>query len=630
MLVLNQNYEPLNVCNLPRAFRLVFGEKAEVIEYDHQVVRTPRTEFRAPSVIRLQYLIRRPRPRVKLSRREVFARDRHTCQYCGRQTHDLTLDHVMPRHRGGSHTWENLVTACKGCNHRKGGKTLDEARLRLSKAAARAAQRHLLAVHAVPRRRAQRRVADVPLPGAELTESGRASAEVAVDIPAAIPASVHQLLATLWDAGHAAYVVGGSLRDALLGVTPKDWDLATSAVPEATLAAFPEAVYENAFGTVAVATDDPDVGEVEITTFRSDHDYADFRRPHRIEFTDSIEADLARRDLTVNAMAWGAPAGAAPAFVDPFGGADDLGARVLRAVGDPLVRFEEDALRMLRTVRLSATLDFAIEPATLAAIQARADLVKHLSGERIAAELTALLAAPTPSIGLRALADLGLIAPFSPELAAQRGIPQNKIEGDDLWDHTMRAVDGAVTEPSYIRLAAMVHDIGKPATMADGQFLGHDVAGAAMAGALLDRLRWRRDERDRVVHIVRHHMYGYVPSWSDAAVRRFIVKVGQDALDDLFLLREADNVGSGRDREGGGLAEIRARVAAQLAAGVPLRLDDLAIDGRDVMQALALAPGPEVGRILDALLERVIGDPVLNTRDRLLKLARMVHAELTP
>ena len=131
VLVLNQNYEPLNVCNLPRAFRLVFGEKAEVIEYDHQVIRTPRTEYRAPSVIRLQHLIRRPRPRVKLSRREVFARDRHTCQYCGRQAHDLTLDHIVPRHRGGGHTWENLVTACKPCNHRKGGKTLEEARLRL-------------------------------------------------------------------------------------------------------------------------------------------------------------------------------------------------------------------------------------------------------------------------------------------------------------------------------------------------------------------------------------------------------------------------------------------------------------------------------------------------------------------
>ena len=133
VLVLNQNYEPLNVCNLPRAFRLVFGEKAEIIEYDHQVIRTPRTEYHAPSVIRLQYQVRRPRPRVKLSRREIFARDRHTCQYCGRQSHDLTLDHIVPRHRGGGHSWENLVTACKGCNHRKGGKNLEQTRMRLAR-----------------------------------------------------------------------------------------------------------------------------------------------------------------------------------------------------------------------------------------------------------------------------------------------------------------------------------------------------------------------------------------------------------------------------------------------------------------------------------------------------------------
>jgi 5-methylcytosine-specific restriction endonuclease McrA len=131
VLVLNQNYEPLNVCNLPRAFRLLFGEKAEVIEFDHQVIRTPRTEYRAPSVIRLQHHVKRPRPRVKLTRREVFARDHYTCQYCGRQSHDLTLDHVTPRHRGGGHTWDNLVAACKPCNHRKGGKLLGEVRLRL-------------------------------------------------------------------------------------------------------------------------------------------------------------------------------------------------------------------------------------------------------------------------------------------------------------------------------------------------------------------------------------------------------------------------------------------------------------------------------------------------------------------
>ena len=260
VLVLNQNYEPLNVCNLPRAFRLVFGDKAEVIEYDHQVIRTPRTEYRAPSVIRLQYLIRRPRPRVKLSRREVFARDRHTCQYCGRQTHDLTLDHVVPRHRGGRHSWENLVTACKTCNHRKGGKLLDEARLRLHREPhePRSDIYSLFTPYLADERNDAWRI--VPVPGPELTSAGVAEA---------IPASVQGLLRTLWADGHAAYVVGGSLRDVLLGRAPEDWDLATSALPERTQSLFPAARYENAFGTVAVDSDDPDVGDVEITTLRS-------------------------------------------------------------------------------------------------------------------------------------------------------------------------------------------------------------------------------------------------------------------------------------------------------------------------------------------------------------------------
>ncbi len=281
-----------------------------------------------------------------------------------------------------------------------------------------------------------------------------------------MPAHVHDLLRTLWSNGYAAYVVGGSVRDALMGRDADDWDLATSALPDQTLALFPDvALYENEFGTVAVRPSGVD-DEVEITTFRSDHDYADFRRPHHVEFSDSIELDLARRDATVNAMAWGAPAGGptpeAPAhLVDPFGGRADLAARTLRAVGDPAMRFEEDALRMLRMVRLASTLEFRIEPATLAAMAARAGLVRHLSGERIAAELAKILGAARPSVGLEALADTGLLAAISPELGRQRGIPQNKVAGEDLWDHTMRAVDAVPADRPLIRLAALLHDIGK-------------------------------------------------------------------------------------------------------------------------------------------------------------------------
>ena len=487
-------------------------------------------------------------------------------------------------------------------------------------------------------------MADIPLPGSELTARGARDASDQVALGAAVPAPVVEILGTLWAAGHAAYVVGGSLRDALLGRPATDWDLATDAPPERTQSLFADAVYENQFGTVAVRRDGE---EYEITTFRTDHDYADFRRPHRVEFGTSLEADLARRDFTVNAMAWGASPATGPAtvrpatvppatvrpatvrpdphLVDPFGGRADVEARVLRAVGDPRKRFAEDALRMVRAVRLATTLEFAIEPETLAAITDRADLVAHLSGERIAAELGKLLAAGRPSIGLRLLADTGILGHVSAELAGQRGVTQNKAPGEDLWDHTLRCVDAATSRP-IVRLAALVHDIGKPATAADGHFFGHETVGAEQAQALLDRLHEPRVVVERVGHLVRQHMFRYEPSWSDGAVRRFIAKVGRDAIDDLFALREADNVGSGVPANADGLDELRARVAAELAAGPILDRSALAVDGNDLMRELGIDRGPRLGRILGALLERVIEDPALNDPPTLLLLARDLAA----
>jgi tRNA nucleotidyltransferase (CCA-adding enzyme) len=483
-------------------------------------------------------------------------------------------------------------------------------------------------------------------------------------IAAAIPADVHRLMATLWAAGHAAYVVGGSLRDVLLGRPAADWDLATDALPDVTLALFPGAVYENRFGTVGVRLG----GAVyEITTFRREHQYADFRRPQRVEFGATIEEDLARRDFTVNAMAWGAPAperaagrpqeplagptrgrpargeppsgdaalppaphpaSPRPTLVDPFDGIGDCQRRRLRAVGDPLERFDEDALRIVRAARLAAVLEFTIDPPTLAAMAARADRVRFLSGERIAAELERLLAAPRPSLGLRILADTGVLAQIAPELAAQRGVPQNKIPGDDLWDHTLRTVDAVPPDRPLVRLAALVHDIGKPATLADGRFLGHERVGAEMAAAFLRRLRYPSDVVRRVRALVAEHMWQYDRGWSDAAVRRFLRRVGPDLVEDLFLLREADNLGSGRPAEDGGLADLRRRVAEQLAARVALDRSDLAINGDDLIRELGLSPGPAVGRILSALLERVLVEPELNERDRLLTIARQLGRQL--
>jgi tRNA nucleotidyltransferase (CCA-adding enzyme) len=436
----------------------------------------------------------------------------------------------------------------------------------------------------------------------------------------------------LWGAGHAAYVVGGSLRDTLLGRPAKDWDLATDARPERLLELFADVEYENAFGTVRVRSGDT---SHEVTTFRIDHDYADFRRPHRVEFGDDIETDLARRDFTVNAMAWGgASAGRGtsppePALVDPFGGRRDVSARTLRAVGDPQQRFEEDALRMVRAVRLAATLGFDIEAATLAAIADRADLVSHLSGERLGAELGFLLAAERPSVGLRLASETGVLARISPELAAQQGVAQNKIPDEDLWDHTLRSVDAAPADRPIVRLAVLLHDIGKPAAQADGHFHGHERIGAELSAALLVRLRYPRETIGRVVLLVRNHMFLYEPAWSDAAIRRFIAKIGPDALEELFLLREADNEGSGHPPDAGHLTELRRRVAAALAAGVAIDRGDLAIDGSDLRTELGLPPGPLIGRVLAELLDRVVTDPALNDRPTLLLLARGIVASET-
>jgi tRNA nucleotidyltransferase (CCA-adding enzyme) len=445
------------------------------------------------------------------------------------------------------------------------------------------------------------------------------------------PATVRALMERLWAHGHAAYVVGGSVRDSIIGRDATDWDLTTDARPDRLLEIFPGSVYENRFGTVAVREGGD---QLEITTFRSDHEYADFRRPHHVEFGDDIRLDLARRDFTVNAIAWGAVAPAAvpdatlpdatppePVYVDPFDGIADARAHRLRAVGDPDARFREDALRMLRAARLAAVLGFEIEPATLTGIRANAQLVAHVSGERMAAELEKLLLADAPSIGLRLLANTGLLDVIAPELAAQRGVPQNKIPGEDLLDHTIRTVDAVPALRPVVRLAALLHDVGKPSTIDDGPFRGHDMVGAAMAEAFLERLRFPKAATERVVHLVRQHMFTYDRDWGDAGVRRFIQRVGAAHIDDLFALREADSIGSGLPPGAGDLDDLRDRVERELAASVVLDRSKLALHGDELMAELAIPAGQHLGRIIDALLERVIADPSLNDRATLLLLA---------
>ncbi len=254
-----------------------------------------------------------------------------------------------------------------------------------------------------------------------------------------------------------------------------------------------------------------------------------------------------------------------------------------------------------------------------------------MSGERTFAELVRLLGADRPSIGLRLAEATGLLGVVAPELGRQRGIPQAKIAGEDLWDHTCRTVDAAAADLDgglpLARMAALLHDVGKPATFADGHFVGHDVVGAELAAAWLDGLRAPRAFTERVANLVRHHMFAYGPDWSDAAVRRFIRRVGIGDVETLLDLRAADNVGSGLAPDVDGLEELRARCRDQLAQRVALDRGDLAVDGDDLMRALGMTPGPALGRLLDRLLEAVIGDPLLNERGRLVALARALAAD---
>ena len=444
--------------------------------------------------------------------------------------------------------------------------------------------------------------------------------------PVSAPAPVNHVLSTLWRNGHAAYLVGGGVRDVLLGRPVVDWDVATDARPERILELFPAGGYENRFGTVTVPADG---FELEVTTFRRDHSYADHRRPDSVTFSDNLEEDLARRDFTVNAIAWGRAGGPGgtdePHWADPTGGLGDLRAGLLRAVGDPEKRFDEDALRLLRAARLAAQLGFEIEPATRAAMATTAKTVRWVSSERIGDELRKMIAADPPSAAFAILADTGVLDHALPELAAQRGVAQDKVPGLDLWAHCLATLDAAARlDPANpcLRLAALLHDIGKPGTLSEGHFIGHDEEGARLAELLLTRLAFPRRDVERVVALVRGHMFSYERRWSGAAVRRFIRRVGRDLVDELITLRAADNVGSGLAPDAGHLDELRNRVAAELAAGAPLSLREMAVHGDDLISELGVAPGPIVGKLLEHLLRGVIADPSRNQRTALLAEAR--------
>ncbi len=440
-------------------------------------------------------------------------------------------------------------------------------------------------------------------------------------MPLKVPPDVEKVVDRLLDAKHEAYVVGGSVRDALRDVDPHDWDVTTDATPEQIQQVFKRSLYNNRFGTVVVRSGDHDV---EVTTYRTEAGYADHRRPDTVAFTASLHEDLARRDFTMNAMAWRPPRdGRSGELVDPFGGRIDLDARVLRAVGDPDERFREDALRMLRAVRFATLLDLRIEPKTAKAIRRNAALTASLSGERIQQEITKMLSAPKPSVALQLLSDVGVLAVICPELEDCKDTPQEKAAAENVFEHLLATVDATPHGDLPLRIAGLFHDIGKPETFADGHFHQHEFVGEAKARAILRRWKFDKETIAEVTHLIRNHMFWYQTEWTPSAVRRFMNKIGIEYIPALFALRRADNIGSGaRSPRMYALDALWQRVQEEIAAANAFSLSDLGIDGNDVMKELGLGPSPEVGRIIRALFEKVLDDPALNTRETLLGLAK--------
>jgi len=451
-----------------------------------------------------------------------------------------------------------------------------------------------------------------------------------------VPPDVLTICRRLREAGHEAHLVGGGVRDMLLGRTPADFDVATDAVPEAVIDLF-----GNTFavptglkhGTVTVLTATAPPRPVEVTTFRGEGEYLDGRRPSSVTYVKSLAEDLSRRDFTMNAVAYDP---LADAITDLFGGQSDLSQGLIRAVGDPIARFREDGLRPMRAVRQAAQLAFDIDPPTQAAIQPTLDVFRKVSAERIRDELLKLLGAPQPSRGLNLMRETGLLGEVIPELLEGVDCTQNRFHKHDVFGHTLHVVDETKGDP-ILRLGALLHDVGKPRARqpregAPGEysFFQHEYVGAAMADEICRRLKLANAERERVVGIVKNHMFFYEPEWTDGTVRRFVRRVGgHEALDDLFALRAGDVAGRGfgEDPEKE-LGELRERVAAVASADAALKIPDLAISGGDVMRILGIPPGRPVGQILERLLERVIDDPTLNEKEKLEALVPEIWREI--
>ncbi len=445
----------------------------------------------------------------------------------------------------------------------------------------------------------------------------------------AIPEPVLGVTKSLERAGYPAYIVGGCVRDLLLGQTPKDWDVTTSATPEEIQKLFPETFYENDFGTVGVVTESTDetCKVVEVTPFRTEGAYTDARRPDSVSFGATLSEDLTRRDFTINALAYRPSTNE---LVDEHDGREDLNKKLIRAVGDAKKRFSEDALRMMRAIRLAAQLNFAIEQETATAIYENALKLKDISRERVRDELLKIIDTHSPMVAIDQARRLGLLAHIAPDLERGVGVRQNQAHSFDVYEHLLRSVQHAADKEwgRAVRVAALFHDISKPETRRwsdeknDWTFHGHEVVGAKVTKNIMRDLKFPTDLAEKVVALVRWHMFFSDPDQiTMSAVRRLIVNVGRENIWDLLNLRVCDRIGTGRPKEQPfRLRKYMAMVEQALLD--PVSVGMLKLNGNELMKELAMEPGPRVGWTLHALLEVVLDDPSKNTREALIAVAR--------
>lgn len=461
-----------------------------------------------------------------------------------------------------------------------------------------------------------------------------------------IPTYVRNVSNTLIKNGYQAFLVGGSIRDLILGKTPEDFDIATNAYPEQITNIFEKSIPTGAkFGTITVISEDEN-GEkfdVQVTTYRSEADYVGGRWPSKVEFARTIDEDLSRRDFTINSIALDLSTidSSSQVLIDPYNGQQDLQLKIIKAVGNPIERFEEDGLRSVRACRLASQLQFSIEDNTFEAIKQTLHITKLVSIERFRDELMKLLLKSSkPSIGLRLMKESGILGIFIPELIEGVNVTQPQFHSDDVFEHSILTVDEA---EDSVKLAALFHDIGKPRTISVDErgthFYGHDLVGAEMTKEIMKRLKFSNIEIDQTVRLVRWHMF-YYPSadwrnaeepegkpthgWTDAAIRRLIQNVGgPDAMDELLKLRIADQQSNKKytfNREE--LDAISKRVAEVKAKEMALQISDLDITGNDLIENFNLNSGPILGAILNHLLDKVIEEPGLNKKIDLLRLAK--------